>query len=260
MSDTGTAALVCESGWDRGRSAVQVFRLGRIANPCEVLRPRAGVDRARRHRRARARSRLGLRARPGASPCSGCGPGERRPAPGTPVSRTARRVGAGMGPWSPRGSPTSAGSPTTPPRSAPDAVVLDPPDLREAVIRRLKESWRDRSCHLDRAAAAAARAGAYVMSRKSGRAWPRRRQAFGISERELVDDLNLLWCVELRSPRPLLPDRPVLRGAARSSSARPSPWARPLRLARRRGQRAAGRAADAGRGARAPRTVRRCPG
>ncbi|HTA01133.1 MAG TPA: hypothetical protein VK802_12165, partial [Streptosporangiaceae bacterium] len=24
--------------------------------------------------------------------------------------------------------------------------------------------------------------------------------AFGISERELVDDLNLLWCIELRSP------------------------------------------------------------
>ena len=29
--------------------------------------------------------------------------------------------------------------------------------------------------------------------------------AFGISERELVDDLNLLWCVELRSPDPYCP-------------------------------------------------------
>ncbi|MGB6455824.1 MAG: WYL domain-containing protein [Streptosporangiaceae bacterium] len=29
--------------------------------------------------------------------------------------------------------------------------------------------------------------------------------AFGITERELVDDLNLLWCVELRSPDPYCP-------------------------------------------------------
>jgi proteasome accessory factor C len=29
--------------------------------------------------------------------------------------------------------------------------------------------------------------------------------AFGISEKELVDDLNLLWCVELRSPDPYCP-------------------------------------------------------
>ena len=28
---------------------------------------------------------------------------------------------------------------------------------------------------------------------------------FGISERELVDDLNMLWCVELRSPDPYCP-------------------------------------------------------
>jgi proteasome accessory factor C len=30
-------------------------------------------------------------------------------------------------------------------------------------------------------------------------------EAFGISERELVDDLNMLWCVELRSPDPYCP-------------------------------------------------------
>jgi proteasome accessory factor C len=29
--------------------------------------------------------------------------------------------------------------------------------------------------------------------------------AFGISERQLVDDLNMLWCVELRSPDPYCP-------------------------------------------------------
>ncbi len=36
--------------------------------------------------------------------------------------------------------------------------------------------------------------------------------AFGISQRELVDDLNMLWCVELRQPDPVLPDRPVYEG------------------------------------------------
>jgi len=41
----------------------------------------------------------------------------------------------------------------------------------------------------------------YVVSRKvAGVA--ETAAAFGISERELVDDLNLLWCVELRSPDP----------------------------------------------------------
>ena len=44
----------------------------------------------------------------------------------------------------------------------------------------------------------------YVMSRKVvGLA--ETAEAFGISERELVDDLNLLWCVELRDPDPYCP-------------------------------------------------------
>ena len=29
--------------------------------------------------------------------------------------------------------------------------------------------------------------------------------AFGVSERQLVDDLNMLWCVELRAPDPYCP-------------------------------------------------------
>jgi predicted DNA-binding transcriptional regulator YafY len=44
----------------------------------------------------------------------------------------------------------------------------------------------------------------YVVSRKSvGMA--ETAAAFGISERQLVDDLNMLWCVELRSPDPYCP-------------------------------------------------------
>ncbi len=44
----------------------------------------------------------------------------------------------------------------------------------------------------------------YVMNRKVvGLA--ETAEAFGVSERELVDDLNMLWCVELRSPDPYCP-------------------------------------------------------
>ncbi len=44
----------------------------------------------------------------------------------------------------------------------------------------------------------------YVMSRKVvGMA--ETAAAFGISERQLMDDLNMLWCVELRSPDPYCP-------------------------------------------------------
>jgi proteasome accessory factor C len=44
----------------------------------------------------------------------------------------------------------------------------------------------------------------YVMSRKVvGLA--ETAAAFGVTERELVDDLNLLWCVELRTPDPYCP-------------------------------------------------------
>jgi proteasome accessory factor C len=44
----------------------------------------------------------------------------------------------------------------------------------------------------------------YVVSRKAvGLADT--AEAFGISEQQLVDDLNMLWCVELRSPDPYCP-------------------------------------------------------
>jgi proteasome accessory factor C len=44
----------------------------------------------------------------------------------------------------------------------------------------------------------------YVVSRKVV-GLPETAAAFGVSERELVDDLNMLWCVELRAPDPYCP-------------------------------------------------------
>jgi len=44
----------------------------------------------------------------------------------------------------------------------------------------------------------------YVISRKTV-GLSETAAAFGVSERELVDDLNMLWCVELRAPDPYCP-------------------------------------------------------
>ena len=54
--------------------------------------------------------------------------------------------------------------------------------------------------------------------------------AFGVSERELVDDLNLLWCVELRAPDPYCPIDLSYEGGEIMVSEAES-IGRPLRLA-----------------------------
>jgi len=69
----------------------------------------------------------------------------------------------------------------------------------------------------------------YVVSRRSvGLA--ETAAAFGVSERELVDDLNLLWCVELRAPDPYCPIDLSYEGGEIVVSQAES-IARPLRLA-----------------------------
>jgi proteasome accessory factor C len=54
--------------------------------------------------------------------------------------------------------------------------------------------------------------------------------AFGITERELVDDLNLVWCVELRSPDPYCPIDLSYEGGEITVMAAET-ISRPLRLA-----------------------------
>jgi len=69
----------------------------------------------------------------------------------------------------------------------------------------------------------------YVVSRQSvGLA--ETAAAFGVSQRELVDDLNLLWCVELRAPDPYCPIDLSYEGGEIVVSQAES-IARPLRLA-----------------------------
>jgi proteasome accessory factor C len=69
----------------------------------------------------------------------------------------------------------------------------------------------------------------YVVSRKSvGLA--ETAAAFGMTERDLVDDLNLVWCVELKAPDPYCPIDLSYEGGEISVSQAES-IARPLRLA-----------------------------
>jgi proteasome accessory factor B len=126
------------AGWDRGRDAVRVFRLGRIAGPVKFCGPAGSVtvpdgadvrELVRDWDSAPAREHTAiLRVR------SGAGVGLRRHA----VSVAADEAGppgwdlvttrfADVGSFADYAA-----------SFGPDAVVLDPPDLREAVIARLK--------------------------------------------------------------------------------------------------------------------------
>ena len=69
----------------------------------------------------------------------------------------------------------------------------------------------------------------YVVSRQAV-GLPEAAAAFGMTERELIDDLNLAWCVELKSPEPYCPiDLSYEDGEITISQA--ESIARPLRLA-----------------------------
>ena len=70
----------------------------------------------------------------------------------------------------------------------------------------------------------------YVLSRKVV-GLSETASAFGVSERELVDDLNMLWCVELRTPDPYCPIDLSYEGGEIVVSQAES-MARPLRLFR----------------------------
>jgi len=69
----------------------------------------------------------------------------------------------------------------------------------------------------------------YVVSRKAV-GLSETAAAFGMSERELIDDLNLAWCVELRAPDPYCPIDLSYEGGEITVSQAES-IARPLRLA-----------------------------
>jgi proteasome accessory factor B len=125
------------AGWDRGRDAVRVFRLGRIAGPVKFCGPAgrvtvpAGTDVreiVRDWDSAPAQEHAALlRVRCGA------GLGLRRHA----VSVRADDAAPGWDLVSTRFGDLGRFADYTA-SFGPDAVVLDPPDLREAVIRRLK--------------------------------------------------------------------------------------------------------------------------
>ncbi len=82
----------------------------------------------------------------------------------------------------------------------------------------------------------------YVVSRRSV-SLAEAAAAFGVTEKQLIDDLNMLWCVELRAPDPYCPIDLSYEGGEITVRGRVDRAAAAAR--RRRGERAAGRAADA---------------
>ena len=192
------------AGRDRGRDATRVFRLGRIAGPVKFCGPPGSVtvpDGADVREVVRDWDSAPAQSTPR---CSGCGPGAgvglRRHAVSVQaddvaegwdlvttqlrrrglVRRLCRLVRPGRGR----------------PRPSRPARGRDPPAQGSPGMSALVTSTE----RLQRLLALVP----YVVSRKSvGLA--ETAAAFGVSERELVDDLNLLWCVELRAPDPYCP-------------------------------------------------------
>src|SRR5919197_82584 len=68
----------------------------------------------------------------------------------------------------------------------------------------------------------------YVVSRRSV-SLAEAAEAFGVTEKQLIDDLNMLWCVELRAPDPYCPIDLSYEGGEITVTEAES-IARPLRL------------------------------
>jgi len=125
------------AGWDRGRNATRVFRLGRIAGPVKFCGPSGSVavpdgadvrELVRDWDSAPAREHTAvLRVRAGA------GVGLRRHAVSVRADDTAEGWDQVTTRYADLGWFADYAA-----SFGPDVVVLDPPDLREAVIRRLK--------------------------------------------------------------------------------------------------------------------------
>jgi proteasome accessory factor B/proteasome accessory factor C len=218
-------------GHDRLRNATRVFRLSRINGPVKLAGPRDGITvpedidvrdlvlgwRQERSERAEAvlRVRVGtghtLRRREDAR-IESAGP-----------DWDIVRVSYPVEPWY-IGYLASFG---------PDVVVLEPPELRDGVIRHLKGaltansepvSWQPPPIASARDAGVPSRADRaqprmvtssarlsrllalvpYVQTRQTVSS-EKAARAFSISEDELRADVSLAWCVELKSPDPYCP-------------------------------------------------------
>ena len=193
------------AGWDRGRDATRVFRLGRIAGAVKFCGPAGSVtvpDGA--DVRELVRDWDSAPAREHTAVLAGAVGNRRRPAAARRLRGRRRdragRLGPGHDPLRRRGfirrlrrlvRPGRGGARAARPARGRDPQAQGGPDVTALVTSTER---------LQRLLALVP----YVVSRKIvGLA--ETAAAFGVSERELVDDLNLLWCVELRAPDPYCP-------------------------------------------------------
>ena len=219
------------AGRDRGRDAVRVFRLSRIEGDVRFSGPAGSVTvppgadvrevvrtwdsaPAQEHT-AVLRIPPGRRLWPAPVRHSRAGPagraGRRRFQLDRPVGHADRAV---LGHWQVRGPRRLLRGRRGGCRSARPAGRRDPAAQGSAGVRPRDKASATAGAGTGRARGQAATSAErlqrllalvpYVVSRKAvGLADT--AVAFGLSERELVDDLNLLWCVELRDPDPYCP-------------------------------------------------------
>ena len=217
------------AGWDRARDDTRVFRLSRIAGAVKFCGPpgsvtvpdgadvrevvrdwdsapareslRAPAGPLRRRRRPAPARRLGPSRRDGPARM---GPGDHPLRRRGIVRRLRRLVRPG------RRGPRPARPPRSrdrPPQGGPGMSAITSTERLQRLLALVP----------------------YVVSRKVvGLA--ETAADFGVSERELVDDLNLLWCVELRAPDPYCPIDLSYEGGEIVVSQAES-MGRPLRLA-----------------------------
>ena len=133
------------AGHDRARNAPRVFRLSRITGPVKFAGPPGSVKVPDGRGRPGAGQGLGQAAGQGShrDPAGARGRGLRAAPLGPGHARTPRTP---AGTASRSTTPTRSGTRGTWPAFGPDVMVIDPPELREAVIRQLKGRSRERAC------------------------------------------------------------------------------------------------------------------
>ena len=223
------------AGHDRARDAPRVFRMSRIVGPVKLVGPPGSVT-VPEGTDVREMVKDWDKPQTQASTARCCGSARTRASrctAGAARSSPTPRIPAGTSSRSP--TPTRTGTPATSPGSARTSSSSTRPSCARPSSGGSRGCWREPG---EQPRAWSPRASGCAACSPWSPTWPARRvvglaetaATFGMTERELIDDLNLAWCVELKAPEPYCPiDLSYEDGEISISQA--ESIARPLRLA-----------------------------